>query len=127
MADNDSWDKREELYEVGKLALAVRTARTALNMNQVEFAEMMEVSKPTIARIETLETPVKFSFYAKMLRKLDDRGVIVETLDSDSIRIEIQSQAVESLISRLMNDLSRRTDRKRKGVNLPFSFIQKKE
>jgi len=42
-----------------KIAVALRAARTALGWNQQEMADLTNVSKSTIARIETLEMAVK--------------------------------------------------------------------
>ena len=44
----------DNILDNGRIAVAIRTARTALGWSQQEFADRMGVAKSTIARIETL-------------------------------------------------------------------------
>jgi predicted transcriptional regulator len=43
-----------------KIAVAIRAARTAIGWSQQELADKFKVSRPTIARMETLSGPEVF-------------------------------------------------------------------
>ncbi|MCG7598634.1 helix-turn-helix domain-containing protein [Halomonas sp. McH1-25] len=101
-----------------KIAVAMRAVRSAMGLNQAQFAELIGVSKPTIARIETLELPMRFEIYAKTLKILKKLGVTVDTLYTDSVHIEIEPKAIDLLKEKLMDDTRRRSDRHQQGVKM---------
>ncbi|MGQ4880129.1 helix-turn-helix domain-containing protein [Billgrantia sp. LNSP4103-1] len=101
-----------------KIAVALRSVRGALGLNQAEFAELVGVSKPTIARAETMEVAMRLDSYSNVLRKLREIGVKVDTLYSDSVQIEFEPQALESLRERLADQGRRRQDRTQTGIGV---------
>lgn len=101
-----------------KIAVALRSVRGALGLNQAEFAELVGVSKPTIARAETMEVAMRLDSYSSVLRKLREIGVKVDTLYSDSVHIEFEPQALESLKERLADQGRRRQDRTQTGIGV---------
>lgn len=101
-----------------KIAVAMRAVRGALGLNQAEFANLIGVSKPTVARAETMEAAMRLDSYTNMLKKLKDIGVKVDTFYSDSVNIEFEPQALESLMERLADQGRRRKDRSNEGVTV---------
>ena len=94
----------EDELQAAKVAFALRMARTALGMNQEEFGALMEVSKPTIVRIETMETPVKLAFYTKLVRTLAERGIHIDLVASDGIKIDADQAAISGLIQKVQEE-----------------------
>ena len=113
-----------------KIAVAMRAVRGALGINQAEFAKLIGVSKPTVARVETLEVPMRLDAYSNMLQKLREMGVKVDTLYTESVQVEFEPQALESLLNKLSDPQSRRPDRlEAKAATLSpevFDAIQRK-
>jgi transcriptional regulator with XRE-family HTH domain len=96
-----------------KIAVALRSARSALGISQQELADLLDVSKITVARVETLEAPLKASIYLRAIKLLAERGVEVDALSSETLVINIQPNAIESALARLQNSEMRRSDRKK--------------
>lgn len=92
-----------------KVAFTMKLARTALGMSQAEFGALMDVSKPTIVRIENLETPVKLSFYSKMVKLLASRGIRVDGITVDGVRIEADQSALVRLVRQSEEEKLKRT------------------
>ncbi|RDB42738.1 hypothetical protein DU490_11565 [Halomonas sp. DQ26W] len=101
-----------------KIAVALRAVRGAIGLNQAEFASLVGVSKPTIARAETMEVAMRLDSYSSILKKLREIGVKVDTLYSDSVHIEFEPQALESLMEQLADQGKRRQDRTQQGVGV---------
>nr|WP_290698911.1 helix-turn-helix domain-containing protein [Halomonas sp. UBA3074] len=101
-----------------RIAVAMRAVRGALGVNQAEFAKLIGVSKPTVARVETLEAGMRLDTYANMLKKLKEIGVVVDTLYSENVRVEFEPNSLESLMERLSDQGQRRQDRKQTGVGV---------
>jgi transcriptional regulator with XRE-family HTH domain len=99
-------------FDNGKIAVALRTARTAMGWSQLEFAELMEVAKSTVARIETMEMLAKADFVMKAIRLFKVHGVEVDLYTDDFIRINITKQSVNESILVLKDINKRRRDRK---------------
>lgn len=112
MSSNDS------INEHLKIAVAMRAVRGALGMTQAGFAEFVGVSKPTVARAETLEVAMRLESYSRMIKRLNDLGVHLDTLTSDSVKIDIDAKALEFLKDRLTNDERRRSDRTHSGIRM---------
>lgn len=94
-----------------KIAVALRTARTALGWSQQEFSEKMGVAKSTIARIETLEMTAKADFLTRALRLFKDDGVLVDLLASDSVTFVVESDGLAQAQARLQDERMRRKER----------------
>lgn len=104
---------KTDTYETARVAQAMKMGRAALGCNQAEFAKIIGVSKPTIARIETLEMPPRFEIYARMVDILRQHDVFVDAVSGEGVQVAIGRQAVEAMIERLEDDANRRTDRQR--------------
>lgn len=101
--------------EKTKIAIGVRTARTALGWNQEEFAERMGVAKSTVARIETLEVNARADFLTKALAVFKRAGVSIDLLDDGKVTVEVTAAALAEAQARLDDEAMRRADRKRVG------------
>jgi transcriptional regulator with XRE-family HTH domain len=99
-------------FENAKIAIAIRSARTAIGWNQQEFADLMEVAKSTITRVETLEMGAKADFLNRAMRLFRDAGVIVDLYQLDTIPMSIESKAILIAKGRLEDGSLRRSDRK---------------
>lgn len=99
-------------FENAKIAIAIRSARTAIGWNQQEFADLMGVAKSTITRVETLEMGAKADFLNKAMRLFRDAGVIVDLYQLDTIPMSIESKAILIAKGRLEDGSLRRSDRK---------------
>lgn len=108
-----------DLYESGKIAVALRTARTAIGWNQQEFADLMGVAKTTVARIETLEMSARAEFISKAMRLFREAGVVVDLYDASLLPLTISSVAVTKAVDDLMDDSKRRKDRRVGAAALP--------
>ena len=115
----------ESSIENAKIAIALRTGRTALGWNQQEFANLMGVAKSTVARIETLEVGARADFMNKAIRLFRDHGVIVD-LSQDGVPLQISDMAVIYAMNRLLDDSLRRSD-KSQSPQSPLSSLLKPE
>lgn len=97
-----------------KIAVAIRSARTALGWNQQEFADKMNVAKSTIARIETLEMTAKADFLTRALRLFRDAGVTIDLLQEEQVALVVEAAGLFEAELRLQNEGMRRRDRKPK-------------
>jgi transcriptional regulator with XRE-family HTH domain len=87
-------------------------ARAALGISQMELAELLGVSKITLARVETLESPLKADVYMKAIKVFREHGVVVDTLSSDSLIFNVQPKCLDESLARLKDVSKRRPDRK---------------
>ncbi|CUI88837.1 Uncharacterised protein [Alcaligenes faecalis] len=90
----------------------MRSVRSALGYNQVQFAELIGSSKPTIARIETLEMPMKDELYSRMVERLDEFGIKIDS-NLDGVSLHFDERAIAVLEGRLHDTALRRPDRKK--------------
>jgi len=97
-----------------KIAVAIRSARTAIGWNQQEFADLMGTAKSTITRVETLEMGAKADFLNKAMRLFRETGVTVDLYQLDAISILIEPKAILVAKSRLEDGSLKRSDRKKK-------------
>jgi transcriptional regulator with XRE-family HTH domain len=95
-----------------KIIVALRSARTALGWTQQEFADNMQISKTTIARIETMEVSPRADFLMNALRLFRESGVQVDLLDAEKVVVTIEKTALDEAQNRLSNEQMRRSDRK---------------
>jgi transcriptional regulator with XRE-family HTH domain len=101
-----------DLFESGKIVVALRTARAAAGWNQEEFAQLMGVAKTTVARIETLEMSARAEYLSKALRLLKEAGIEVDMSQSDSVPIRVSILAVAKAVDDLQDVNKRRKDRR---------------
>lgn len=90
----------------------MRSVRSALGYNQVQFAELIGSSKPTIARIETLEMPMKGELYSRMVERLEEFGIKIDS-NLDGVSLHFDERAIAILEGRLHDTALRRPDRKK--------------
>ena len=95
-----------------KIAVVLRTARAAAGINQQELADLLDVEKSTIARIETLEIQPKADIYMKALKYFKGIGVDVDSIYTDDIFIKITQESLLNSKSLLADESKRRSDRK---------------
>ena len=97
-----------------RFAVAMRMGRAALGLNQQEFADLLDVSKSTIARTETLEMAMWADTLMAMLRVLRERGVEIDLLgDDERISINVNASALQQALARLEDEEQRRSDRRK--------------
>lgn len=97
-----------------KIAVALRMSRAALGISQLELAEILGVSKITLARVETLESPLRADVYMKAITVLRELGVAVDVMTPNALMINVHQPALENALARLRDDSKRRIDRKNK-------------
>ncbi|WP_396189665.1 multiprotein-bridging factor 1 family protein [Flavobacterium sp.] len=102
-----------------KIAVSLRTARTAIGWSQQEFADQMNVAKSTIARIETLEMSAKADFLTKALRLFDEAGVSVNLIQAEGFSMQIDDSTLIEAGNRLKDTSRRRSDRRGGIASLP--------
>jgi transcriptional regulator with XRE-family HTH domain len=105
----------QDILEVdfnGKIAVAIRAARSAVGLNQQEFSEMIGVAKTTIARIETLEMKANAEFLLEAVSLFKSFGVEIDMHDYQNIVIKISNQAINTAVYKLQDINKRRTDKK---------------
>lgn len=90
----------------------MRSIRSAIGYNQIQFAELIGSSKPTIARIETLEIPMKDELYARMVERLEEFGIKIDS-NLDGVSLHFDERAIAILKGRLHDTALRRPDRKK--------------
>lgn len=95
-----------------RIALVMRSVRSAIGYNQIQFAELIGSSKPTIARIETLEMPMKDELYTRMIERLEEFGIKICS-NLNGVSLHFDEQAIAILEGRLQDTALRRPDRKK--------------
>jgi len=99
-----------------RTALAIRAVRSAIGYNQEQFATLIGSSKPTVARIETLETLMNPALYERMIMKLRLHGITVDALGHEGVSVLFDEDAIKLLQEQLQDDARRRSDRKKKQM-----------
>ena len=97
-----------------RFVVAMRMGRAALGYNQHEFAELLGVSKSTVARTETLEMAMRAETLMTMLRVLRERGVELDLMTEEEVTVKLQPCALQEAFERLSDEEQRRSDRQRK-------------
>lgn len=94
------------------LVVAIRMARAAMGISQAELAAMLEISKVTLARIETLESPLKADVYMRAIQVFRSQGVDVELISASLVSVKVQQQCLDEALARLRDADRRRSDKK---------------
>jgi predicted transcriptional regulator len=76
-----------------QVAVVIRSARTALGWNQEDLANLTSLSKPTIARIESLGISPRGDTINALLNVFRKAGIEIEIL-SDEVRIIYKKEAL---------------------------------
>ena len=103
---------KENIDESKKAAIAIKAARTSAGLNQVEFASLIGVSKPTLARIETLEMPIKLEVYFSAVRELKKLGIEMDATSNEEIIIKVTKSGQIRIIENWKDLANRRPDKK---------------
>lgn len=101
-----------------QIAAAMRAVRGAIGWSQVDFAKFIGVSKPTIARAETLETAISQESVEKMIISLNNIGIFVEMDSNDNMTLKIDANALLFLKEKLEDENKRRSDRVKFGLGV---------
>lgn len=94
------------------LVVTIRMARAAMGIGQVELAEMLGISKITLARVETLESPLKADVYMRAIRVFKEHGVDVDMISASLVTVNIKQQCLDEALERLNDTSRRRSDKK---------------
>lgn len=92
----------EEGREHARIAVSIRSARAAVGWNQQEFADLMGVSRSTVARIEILQMLPRADFLLRALALFKAAGVEVDLLTPGKVQISVGESAIDAVL----NDLS---------------------
>lgn len=95
-----------------KIALLIRVARAAVGMSQVEMAKLLGISKVTLARVETLETPLNANVFMTAIREFEKLGLNVDSFYGENITLTVQRECIDRALANLKDDSQRRSDRK---------------
>lgn len=99
-----------------KAAIAVKTARNALGLSQVELADLLAIAKTTLARVETLEAVINIDTFFKAIEVFKSLGIELEVKQHEDILIKITPIAQQKVIDLLADETNRRSDKKTKNV-----------
>jgi transcriptional regulator with XRE-family HTH domain len=99
-----------------KAAIAVKTARTALGLSQVELSDLLGIAKTTLARVETLEAPIKIDTFFKTIEVFKSLGIELDVKQNEDILIRITHNAQQKVVDLLANEANRRADKKTKNA-----------
>lgn len=94
--------------EQAKIALALRTARSALGWSQEEAADKLSIAKSTLARAETMESMVTADLLARIFRLYYEHGVRADYMYGDDVTVNISKDAVVALENRLLENLGKK-------------------
>lgn len=98
--------------ESRKAAIAIKTGRTALGLNQTEMAKLVSVSRVTLARIETFEMPIKLETYFCAIRELKKLGVEIDATSGEDVVIKVTPEGQQRVIYGLGDMRMRKVDKK---------------
>lgn len=101
-----------------KIAISLRSARSALGWTQAELCEKLGIAKSTLARIETADMEPRADLVARALRIFKDSGVIIDPFMEDHISFRIEPKVINDVRAMLQNENLRRSDRKKGGVKV---------
>lgn len=96
-----------------RIVVALKMARAALAMSQAELSELLNVSKITLARVETLETPLKAEIYIRAIKVFRELGVDLDVMSAEGVVVQVEPKALQATLDRFQDDSRRRSDRKK--------------
>jgi len=102
----------DNVFDNGKIAVAIRTARTAIGWSQQEFADKLGIAKSTVARIETMEMAARGDFVIRAIQLFRAAGVEVDLSDVRAIPVRITGPAIVAAVEALGDQSKRRSDRR---------------
>jgi transcriptional regulator with XRE-family HTH domain len=100
-------------YDHVKLAIALRTARSAIGWSQDELARNAGIPKITLARVETLDGSLKAEHLMRLLDIYKSMGVTVDLGAEEGFTVTIDDRLLDLATLRFQDDAKWRADRKR--------------
>jgi len=97
-----------------RIAIALRTARSALGLSQDDLATKLGVAKSTIARVETLEHSIKGNTLLEAVNIMKLLGVDMN-ISPNEIVIKIGEKGIAEAGDRLKQDTLRRIEMRKSG------------
>ncbi len=85
-----------------------------MGISQLELAELLGISKITLARVETLESSLRADVYMNALNVLRGYGVILNTMETAALQVDVSNAALKAALARLKDSSKRRVDKKNK-------------
>lgn len=101
----------DKFVDIARIAVAIRSVRATLGWSQKEFADLLGVSKSTVARIETLEINPKAGVVFHAMRLFWEAGVGVD-MYKEGLRINVSEKALAESARKLQDVTRRRSDKK---------------
>lgn len=101
-----------------QVAAAMRAVRGVVGWSQGDFAKFIGVSKPTIARAETLENAIRHETIEKMTSALNNIGICVAIDSDNNMNLQINANALLFLKEKLEDENKRRSDRVKVGLGV---------
>lgn len=78
-----------------KVSLVLRSIRGILGMSQLDLAEWIDVPRSTITRAESLRLPLKSNVLLKIVRMVEERGVVFDLL-ADEPTFKLTTRFIEN-------------------------------
>ena len=104
-------------YQLVKLAVALRTARSVVGWSQDELSKLSGIPKITIARFETLEGNLKADQFMRLLDLYGSLGTKLELSEGNGFTLIVGAEVIKFAAKRLKDHGKRRADRKKiRGV-----------
>lgn len=100
-------------YQLVKLAVALRTARSVVGWSQDELSKLSGIPKITIARFETLDGNLKAEQLMKLLDLYGSMGAKLELSGGDGFTLTVEGRMINLAGERLGDNSNRRADRKK--------------
>ena len=94
-----------------KLAVALRTARSAVGWSQEELSKLSGIPKITIARFETLEGNLKAEQLMQLLELYGSLGAKLDLSVGYGFTLTVGAEVIKFASARLRDSRKRRADR----------------
>jgi DNA-binding XRE family transcriptional regulator len=84
----------KDRQEKTKLVMTIKAVRALVGMPQGDFAEMLGVSKQTLARIETGRSEVSVVLMTRLINKVNELGISVDFMFSDKVTLTVSPEGI---------------------------------
>ena len=74
--------------------MTIKAVRALVGMPQGDFAEMLGISKQSLARIETGRSDVSVVLMTKLINKVNELGVSIDFMFGDKITLTVSSEGI---------------------------------
>lgn len=86
-------------FDNARVAVAMRAARSALGMSQDDMADLLEMSRPSIYRLESFKMNVKGSSMIRALTFFHEHGIGINLYDDNKLTISINNETIQRLLN----------------------------